>query len=274
MDTWQITRGIGATWRITVCDGDGLPVTTFTGTEALAGSVRPGRSTAPVATLAPIWVNPSQGTIDVAIPALATAALAAGTYLVQVALADATADLFEGQLEVGYGPGTEVLPPVYCSFDDLLDYASWIEKLRTDRDLTGFARQRGRARSWLDDILVSLWKPANMAPQVGQPGYGAWSMGLTTDPVPSKWLRDQLAADGLIVRDQTIEIVAKRAIYLIGMPQVAKLDEPEQRLARDYGREAEQLVRMYRAEIDLPDSNGVRDGYAEIVIHGGSTSLR
>lgn len=94
------------------------------------------------------------------------------------------------------------------------------------------------------------------------------------DPVPSQWLRDQLDAGSLLVRDQTREITAKRAIYLIGMPRLARLEKAEQELARAYGREAEQLVKLYRAEIDLPDQHGRRDGLADIVINCGATSLR
>lgn len=274
MDTWQVTQGIDAAWQITLRDEDDAPVTTYTGHEPIVGTIRPGRSVAPVATLAPTWADAARGLVDVPIPASATAPLAAGLYLVQVKLADGGADFFEGLLEVAYGPGQDALPPAYCSFDDLLDYASWIEKLQTPKDLTGFARQRGRARSWLDDILVGLWKPQGAAPQAGQPGFGAWLTTGGRDPAPGTWLRDQLAAGGLIVRDQVREITAKRAIYLIGMPQLARLEQSEQTLARAYGREAEQLVKLYRAEIDLPDASGHRDGFADIIVNCGATSLR
>ncbi|MBV8381352.1 MAG: hypothetical protein JOZ63_02020, partial [Planctomycetaceae bacterium] len=46
------------------------------------------------------------------------------------------------------------------------------------------------------------------------------------------------------------------------------------KLARECRREAEELLKIYRAEIDLPDQTGRRDGYADIVINCGATSLR
>ena len=126
-----------------------------------------------MATLAPVWKDAAHGLVSVPVPGLATAALAAGSYLVSVGLADSSADFFEGLLEVGYAPGTDSLPPTCCSPDDVLDYRAWIGKLWTPRDLTGFARQRGRARSYLDDPLVSL-----------QPSFGSWLMGGGQDPYP------------------------------------------------------------------------------------------
>ena len=231
MDTWQVTPGTGAQWTITVTGEDSNPITTYLGSEVLTGSIRPGRAVAPVATLAPTWKDAAHGLVSVPVPGLATAALAAGSYLVSVGLADSSADFFEGLLEVGYAPGADTLPPTYCGPDDVLDYCAWIGKLWTPRDLTGFARQRGRARSYLDDLLVSLWKWDATAPSVGQPGFGSWLMGGGQDPYPSKWLRDQLANNSLIVRDQTKEITAKLAIWYVCSPQLARMEEEEIQLA-------------------------------------------
>jgi len=256
MDTWQVTPGIDAQWTLTVTGEDSNPITTYLGSEALTGSIRPGRAVAPVATLAPTWKDAANGLVSVPVPGSATAGLAAGSYLVTVGLADASADVFEGILEVGYAAGTDTLPPVYCSYDDLLDYVDWIGKLWTPKDLTGFARQRGRARSYLEDLLVSLL------------------MGGGQDPYPSKWLRDQFANNSLIVRDQTKEITARLSTWYVCSPQLSRLEEEEVKLARACRREAEQLLKLYRAEIDLPDQSGHRDGYADIVINCGATSLR
>jgi hypothetical protein len=274
MDTWQVTPGIDARWTLTITGEDSDPITTYLGSEALTGSIRPGRAVAPVATLAPTWKDAARGLVSVPVPGAATAGLAAGSYLVTVGLADASADVFEGILEVGYAAGTDALPPVYCSYDDLLDYADWIGKLWTPKDLTGFARQRGRARSYLDDTLVALWKGDTSAPAIGRPGLGGWLMGGGQDAGPSKWLRDMLALDALIVRDQTREITARLSTWYVCSPQLSRLDEEEVELARRCRREAEELLKTYRAEIDLPDQAGRRDGYADIVINCGATSLR
>ena len=56
-------------------------------------------------------------------------------------------------------------------------------------------------------------------------------MGGGQDPYPSKWLRDQLANNSLIVRDQTKEITAKLAIWYVCSPQLARMEEEEIQLA-------------------------------------------
>ena len=110
MDTWQVTPGIDAQWTLTVTGEDSNPITTYLGSEALTGSIRPGRAVAPVATLAPTWKDATYGLVSVPVPGSATAGLAAGSYLVTVGLTDASADIFEGILEVGYAAGTDTLP--------------------------------------------------------------------------------------------------------------------------------------------------------------------
>ena len=77
-----------------------------------------------MATLAPVWKDAAHGLVSVPVPGWATAALAAGSYLVSVGLADSSADFFEGLLEVGYAPGADTLPPTYCGPDDVLDYCA------------------------------------------------------------------------------------------------------------------------------------------------------
>ena len=99
-------------------------------------------------------------------------------------------------------------------------------------------------------------------------------MGGGQDTYPSQWLRDMLALNTLIVRDQTKEITARLSTWYVCSPQLSRLEEEEVKLARECRWEAEELLRIYRAEIDLPDQTGRRDGYADIVINCGATSLR
>ena len=44
---------------------DSNPITTYLGSEALTGSIRPGRAVAPVATLAPTWKDATYGLVSV-----------------------------------------------------------------------------------------------------------------------------------------------------------------------------------------------------------------
>ena len=105
---------------------------------------------------------------------------------------------------------------------------------------------------------------------IGQPGWGVYSLSGGQDPFPSLWLRQQLAADTLILSDQVIEVVAKRAIYYVCAPQLGRLgDIPFRELAQGFAEESDNMIKLLRAEIDL---NG--DGSADMIINTGATNLR
>ena len=57
----------------------------------------------------------------------------AGRYLIELHLADDSADLYEGFLEVTYSAGMAAALASYGAFSDLLDRAPWLEKLQPDR---------------------------------------------------------------------------------------------------------------------------------------------
>jgi hypothetical protein len=90
------------------------------------------------------------------------------------------------------------------------------------------------------------------------------------DPIPSKWLRDQLALNTLIVTGDTIEIVAKKALAYLCADQVGQDGtNPYQELGRTFARDAHNLLKTYRAEVDLDG-----DGNADLVVPCGATNLR
>lgn len=267
---WTLDQGSGDSWTVPIVDEDGAALV-YTGNEPLTGKVWPGGERASVITLTPTWLTPASGLTTVAIPGSATS-ITPARYRVVTTVYDAGGahDYYRGWLEILADPGSEVVTPSYCTISDLRDQAAWIDDLQAESDQAGFAKQLGKARKWLDDLIVSRFKYENALLTPGQPGYGAYSMFGRFDMPPSKWLRDQLDANLLMVREQTVELCALRALWLICSGQIGReADSPYQSLARSFLRRADNLVKTYRAEIDLDG-----DGYPEITINCGQSSLR
>lgn len=269
------TIGTDRDYQITLVDESGNVVTTFLGSETLSATIWAGDSEASLATPTASWISAPAGTIKLAVSAANIAALAVGWYRLSLAIVSGgrTYDAFQGVLQIVEAAAAAIVPPAYTTLADLRTYAPWIEELEILDSSGGFAREQGRARSWLDDILVSRWKPTTAMPQLGQPGWGAWLMGGAgmNDPLPSKWFRDQLALNTLIVRDQVKEICAKKAIAYICDSQLGRDSKtPFQDLARRFHRDSDQLVKVLRAEIDLLP----QDGFADLVVNCGATNLR
>lgn len=265
MATWELCQGSGGSWEVPIQDANGAAIE-CTGSEVLSGNIWPGGTRASLVALTPTFLDPAEGTTTVSIPAASTTSLTPATYSVRLKIDDAT--YYLGQLRILASPGSTVEPPSYTDDDDLRTYAPWIDALQPEGGQAEFSLQCAQARSWLDGILLSRWKPAGGL-SLGDPGYNAFVFEGSRDG-PSKWLKDQLAADKLIVTDLTKEICAKRALYLICKPQLGRNgDHSYQDLARSFRAESEELLKTYRAEVDLDGS-----GYAGIVINCGATNLR
>lgn len=96
-------QGVGDTWTIT------LTTSTFQGTESLSAIVSTGTTAPPLLTTAPTWTNGQTtgnfGKIDVTLTNVQTAALAPGYYILSISLADSSAAMAWGLLEVVSSPG-------------------------------------------------------------------------------------------------------------------------------------------------------------------------
>jgi hypothetical protein len=268
---WQLDQGSGDSWDVPAVDSNGDPIA-YTGAELLSAKIWPGGLRAGLITLTPTWKTPASGITNLVITGVQTATLVPAIYRVVCTLTDAGGahDYYRGDLEIFADPGTELVAPAYCTVADLRDHAAWIDDLQAESDQAGFARQLGKARKWLDDLIVNRYKYDNSLLAPGQPGYGAYSIFGAYDVPPSKWLRDQLNANLLIVREQTIELCALRTLWLICSAQIGReAESPYQKLARGFLMRSENLAKTYRAEFDLDG-----DGFAEITVNLGQTSLR
>ncbi len=262
-ELWYVSQGVTATKIATVRDQAGVPIA-FVGDEALSGTVRAGQNSAPLITLSPTWISGPAGTISVPIQGTATATMDVGRYFVQIIVADASADLYEGYLEVTYSPGTDQPLTSYGSFADMLDRAPWIEKLQKPTDLAGFARQRYLARKWFEDLLHRHYRGASglstdFAFVPGVSFGGNWGT-YYRDGRRSKELQDWLDDDRLDVTEQVKEAVSCYAIALLCDRQMApgKDDNGYASFSRRFFARAEDAASLISAEIDS-DDDGTND---------------
>lgn len=281
MDTMTVSQGFTLNEIITVRDSSDNPIVTYTGGEVLSGTVRAGRAMDPKIAgqglvFTPTWAQVNAGTVNVVLSAAQTDTLPPGQYLMQVGLADNSANFYEGWLVVNYSAGISVLPKTYCSYDDLLTYAPWITRLQTEFQVAGFAIERGLARAWLDNVIVqhSSWMFLN--PTIGQPGFMPMSMfPAQINQPPNLWLREQLNLDYLVRRQNVLEISTKKSLYFIGRSQLETLSDKQERLALWFGADADNMANALRAEITLgvADPNN-QDVWPSVMVDCGRSSLR
>jgi hypothetical protein len=161
MKAWQVTQGIaGGPWVVVVRDGSGAVYTGFSGVEALAGIIWSGDTKASLATFTPVWQDAATGKVVATIAKTTTAALAPGVYLVEIHVADGSAALFRGQLEVLASAGSGSAPFSYVTFDQMLEFAPRAGRLfDTGSDETGFAEQRAQASLGFDRRVLLRYNP-------------------------------------------------------------------------------------------------------------------
>jgi hypothetical protein len=274
VDRFQVLQGAALDLTVTLTDSMGDPITDYTGSETLSARLWPGGNLPTSFAPAASWISAAAGTIAVAHTASQTAGLTVGRYIGTLALVDPTLgplEAYRWSVEILQGPGTGVAPKTYVDLSDLLEYGSgWLYKLMDAGDEVGFLKQRGRATSWLDDTIIAAWQTGNCM-ALGDPGYGAVLVGQGNGQLPSAWLRQQLDAGALILRDLVKEIVANRALAIICQGKIEMGDKGEdyRKLARFYRNESEQLARTLRAEIDTNN-----DGFPELAVNLGVSSMR
>jgi hypothetical protein len=271
--TLQINQGAARDYDLQGQNLDGSIPSDFLATDFLYGTIWTGNAQPPLLTPALTWLDAPTCQFRMSLENADSAGLGVGIYHCQATATRSgrSAMILDGMLEVLRAAGTDTAIAVYTTYQDLLDHAPWVQDLHSEEAEYGFARQQGMAREWLDEILIQRYHYGDTAPMIGSPGFGLWSMFAGgVDFAPSKWIRDQLAANTLMVRGKIRELVACRALYYICNAQLGKAgDESYRALGKEFARRATNLVKTTRFELDL---NG--DEFADIIIDGGSTNLR
>lgn len=274
MDTFTLYQGTALPIDATLRDDLGDPITTYSGSEALTAAAWPGGDRAAAFAPSVAWTSAPDGAFRVTITAAQGAGLALGRWFATVTLEDP----LEGPLEayrfafdVWPRPGSATAPPAYCSFADLLtDGRSWLRQLQSEDDETGFGRQRGRAREWLDALIIARW-PGSSGGSFGGSDITTGFDLSTGQAGPGGYMARRLAAGGLIVGAAVAECCAKKAIGYICEGQLGPAAGSDKfaALGRHYHREADNLARSLVVGVD-PGPSGV----PSIVVNLGTITTR
>lgn len=278
--TFEVFQGARTTFSITLEDEQGEPREGYTGSEARTLQVWPGGTEA-IITLADssvAWANAAAAELTVTIGSTdATALTAAMMYPFRVLITESAAAVcrYTGYLQVVAGPGSGTAGKIYGDFSDLIRHGRWVVRLQTSVDQAGFRNYLERARSWLDDAILAADRPdwgshGRTKDDATFGAGGAW--GMDGDAPPNKWLRDQLDADYLIVRDWVKEATARMALSFICEDQIGTESEtqtPYQVLANRNASIAQAIACSHVAEIDFN-----ADSQADYWVRIGKKSTR
>ncbi len=258
-------------WTVTALDPTGQPITTFILADALECTVWSGADSAALFSPAATWISAPDGTILVSVTAAQTALLTPGVYPIEVTATPHASVLrlpvLDAWLQIGPRPGVAVLPPVYGSYQDLVDYGggAWIETLRQKEGLANFTRDRARARSYLDALIVRKFRP-----WAGRTIH--WSETTIVGPPDARnpTIRDYLAADALTVTDTILEIVALKALELVCRQRITlEADDKFAGRASYFQAMCRNRVLCCSAELDIN-----ADGLADYAFNLAIVSIR
>lgn len=266
MDNHECIQGRGLAIVVTLRDGTGAVITTYDGTQPLACTVWPGGGQAPSCSPVAAWITPTNlGQVSLTLSPAMTSTLAPGRYSLLLDLTDAgvLVPAYEATLDVDGGPGTLTAPPSYTTYQDLKDHArGWLPMLVTRDDGSGFSREQGRARSWLEDCGHAHYRVAGMVMVIGGTAYGPRRSGAR-----SLYLTEQFAADALVITDQVLECCAKKALAYITEGVVdGDATARYSKLAAFYHNQADTLASCLTLALDADG-----DGTPDIVIDLSST---
>ena len=257
MDIFPLAAGTALSVLATIGDSSGSPPS-YTTPPPLSARLWPGGQRSASFAVAASWADLAAGKVTLTISPGQTTGLESGRYRGELLVQDPTLGsvvAYEWAVDIQASPGNQPESPSYCTYEQMLNYArSWLKDIQSEDDEAGFAEQRGRARSWLDDLILA-GRPARGTTTIGSPGSGVrdWSGG---SAVPNTWLRQQLDGDLLIRRGWVVEATAKMALSYICESQIGPGDSAQQyvNLGRMYKVQASTLATTSVAEI--ADTNG------------------
>jgi hypothetical protein len=277
-ETLRVAQGATLVRQVEVqLEGTDDPVTGFTGSETLALQVWPGGSY-PAWTLASsglAWEDAANALATMTIHQADTAGWVVGPVRVQGFLTSAGRKvpmfLEPMLLWVDPAPGATTAPATYCGWSDLERYAPWMGDLITDDPAfaADFREACARARSTVDDAILAA-DDSQRRRKGGRNAFLTW-----TQAGDSEWLRDELAANHLMVTgtrgDRVREIGARLAIAYVCENQLGQGpgETPFQEIAAKYLRRAHELMATFTAELDTN-----ADGEPDYRIYLGMRSSR
>lgn len=214
---YDVSQGMARTFTRKVYDESGYAITGFNGAETFDVEIANGffgntTSETPVA----VWSIAADGEYQIAIPELD---LKPGIYTMRVILNPngqvcypTKREVFRGFIRVNSTPtdGPVDCLKVYCDYGDLLEKAPYLESTHTDNDLSGFSKQRYRAKLWVDSVILRASSNTNF--------YGINSINYGIVPpnsYGSRYVAELIDQNKLMIDMPIRDAAAHYTLYLI-----------------------------------------------------------
>jgi hypothetical protein len=212
----DVSQGLARTFSKRIYDESARAIIGFDGEETLEVRLGAGFNSEIVEVdgLAAVWTVASEGKYEIQVPAVE---IEQGIYPVQVILDPneqacypSPREIYRGYLRINPSPVTASGTPyqLYCDYADLLEVAPWIETTHTDNDMSGWFRQRLRARQWIDSAVLRC--TSNNAHR-----HAIFYGVLAPFSGNSSYVADLLQSDKLVVSDEIRRTAAHYTLFLI-----------------------------------------------------------
>lgn len=214
---YDVSQGVARTFTRKVYNESGYPITGFTGSETFTVEIATGQ-TGSVTSEEPTaaWSIANDGEYQISIPELD---IKTGIYSLRVILNPngqvcypSPREVFRGFLRINATPkdGPTDCLKVYCDYGDLLEKAPYLEATHTDNDLSGFSKQRYRAKLWVDSVILRASSNTNFY------GINAVNYGIIPPNAYGSRYVAQLIDDNKLIVDLPIrDAAAHYTLYLI-----------------------------------------------------------
>lgn len=244
----DVSQGLARTFSKRIYDESAKAITGFSGDETLEVRLGAGFNSEiiEVAGLTAAWTVATDGKYDIQFPEMT---IDQGVYPLQVILDPngetcypSPREIYRGYVRINPSPVTASGTPyqLYCDYADLLEVAPWIETTHTDNDMSGWFRQRLRARQWVDSAIL---KASTNNPHRHAIFYGViapYNQG-------SPYVAELLADNKLIISDDIRRAAAHYTLYeitkaLSSAPNTGSYAEISQKHYDDANRRLQSLV--------------------------------
>jgi hypothetical protein len=169
---------------------------------------------------------------------------------------------------IAAGQGVQTVVP-YCTYQDLLDQASWVRMIQSETDQEGFLDKRLQAREWLDWCILNNYRGSAVGMfemhSTMAFAFGGYS-GLRRSLGPSLSLVDYLQRDMLMIRPQIKRLTAYKTISFIGRSQIG-MNNQFATFGSYFEAMADREATGTTCEIDIN-----ADGWAELFVPLSSTN--
>lgn len=254
-----VQRGRAFSERVQLLGRDGRAITGLVGNETLSGVVWAGDDRAPLFTPTVAWYAGSTTDVVISGTNLQTD-VEPGEYPIEVTVGTSTAVV--ARLVVSARPAAATAPKDYCSLDHMFLYGgAWLRSLQTKNDQAGFAEQRGRARSIIDDWILDR---VCVGLPIGSDDYAARR---------ATW-KGYLDANGLRIGgaypDKIIEVAARLALAMVLDGQLGEKSPTAYQDQAD--KQRAMALDLWRSSVIQIDTNA--DGTADRAISMAPTAIR